>query len=331
MSHSALSDAQKGALPGSASAPPPLARWVSEAARRTFETEVQGRGEAFASIAEARLAYDFDNRRRLEVMRGIFPVQTRALEIAGVPVELVVPAGRDPVLRPAEPVLICLHGGAFAWGGGAGALLEAVPIAAVSGLPVLAVDYRMAPEHRHPAATEDVAALYEALLIDRASSAIGLFGCSAGGALVAQSVARFQSVGLPRPGAIAMLHAAGLELGGDLLALAPFLNADDPAAGVFSLAALPYFEGSDPGDPLVFPGDHPEVVSAFPPSLLITATRDFAASSVSVMHRRLLAQGVEAEFILFDGLWHAFHMSGELPESRELYDRVSNFFLRRLG
>lgn len=320
----------KGAVVPPPVAAPPLARWVSDAARATFAAEVCGRAEGFSSLLDARAKYDIENRRHLATMRSLFAVETRAMRIAGVSVDLVVPAGVSTAALPGGPILISLHGGGFAWGAGAGALLEAVPIAAVSGLPVLAIDYRMAPEHRHPAAVEDIVAVYQSLLADRPPGQIGLYGCSAGGALVAQTVARLAALGRPAPGAVAMLHAAGLELGGDLLALAPMLTADDPAAGVGSLAALPYLEDADAADPLVFPGEHPQVMAAFPPSLLITATRDFAASSVSVMHRRLLAQGVEAEFILFDGLWHAFHMSGDLPESRELYDRLSEFFLRRL-
>lgn len=309
---------------------PELATWVSEAARAVYARDVRGRAETFPSIAQARETYDLENRQRLEVMRGLFAVETRPLDIGGVRAELVVRGGESTTPFPECPILICLHGGAFAWGAGAGALLEAVPVAAVSGLPVVAVDYRMAPEYRHPAALEDIVTVYRALLKDRSADQVGLYGCSAGGVLVAQTVARLSALGLPRPGAIAMLHATGLELGGDLLALSPLLTGDRQEAGVSRLAALPYFEGADPTDPQVFPGEHPEVLAAFPPSMLITATRDFAASSVSVMHRRLMAQGVEAEFILFDGLWHAFHMSGELPESREVYDRLADFFLRRL-
>ncbi|MGQ2929890.1 MAG: alpha/beta hydrolase [Sphingopyxis sp.] len=76
---------------------------------------------------------------------------------------------------------------------------------------------------------------------------------------------------------------------------------------------------------------HPELLAHFPPSLLISATRDFAASAVSVMHRRLLAAGVEASFVLFDGLWHAHHMDVDLPESVETYKIVAGFFRKYLG
>lgn len=318
-------------VPNEAPEPPPFARWVSDEARQVFESHVKSAAQPFESILAARAFYDPQNQERLDVMRPLFPTEAATTTIGAVPVDIVTPVGREPSVQPGEPVLICLHGGGFGWGAGAGALLEAVPIAAVSGVTVVAVDYRMAPEHHHPTAVDDIVAVYLALLADRPATKIGLYGCSAGGVLVAQTVARLQTLGQPRPGATAMMHGTGLEFGGDLLSLAAMMTGDEPTAGHTSLAQIPYFDGVDASDSLVIPGEHPEVLAQFPPTLLITATRDFAGSSVAVMHRRLLAAGVEADFILFDGLWHAFHMSGELPESRELYDRVSEFFRRRLS
>lgn len=311
--------------------PPAFARWVSDSARRTFETEVRSQGRAFATLLEARAVFDAQNSARLEIMRPLFPTRTRRTEIGGVPVDIVAPEGREPILEKGEAVLVCLHGGAFAWGAGDGALLEAVPIASVSGLPVVAVDYRMAPEHHHPAAAEDAVAVFEALAADRPAARIGVFGCSAGAILTSQVVARLQAKGGDRPGAVALMHAGGLELDGDLLALAPLMTADTPSAGLARFLDMAYLAGTDAGDPLVFPAEHPELLAEFPPTLLVTGTRDFSASSMSVMHRRLLAAGVEAQFILFDGLWHAFHMTGDLPESRELYERVSDFLASRVS
>lgn len=312
-------------------APPPFARWVSTEAREVFEADVNGAAQPFESLLHARGFYDPQNSERLVTMRRLFPAEVATGELGGVKVDIVTPAGRAPELRPGEPVLICLHGGGFAWGAGDGTLLEAIPISAVSGLTVVAVDYRMAPEHAWPAATEDVVAIYRALLEERSAAGIGLFGCSAGGILVAQATAALQGVDLPRPGAIAMMHATGMELDGDSARLAPLLTGDPPSATLSGLHAMPYFHTADAADPEVLPGDHPAVLAQFPPSLLITSTRDFAASSMSVMHRRLLGVGVEAQFVLFDGLWHAFHMAAQLPESQELYGLVSRFFQQRLG
>lgn len=312
-------------------APPPFARWVSDEAKAVYEAFVKGAAQPFESLLHARGFYDPQNSERLVTMRQLYKTEVAPGTLGGVKVDIVTPAGRTPEILPDEPVLICLHGGGFAWGAGDGALLEAVPIAAVSGLTVVAVDYRMAPEHAWPAATEDVVAVYKALLKGRPGARIGLFGCSAGGILVAQATARLQALGEARPGALAMMHATGMDLDGDSARLAAMLTGDPPSATINGLHAMPYFHTADAADPEVLPGDHPAVLADFPPSLLITSTRDFAASSMSVMHRRLLAAGAEADFVMFDGLWHAFHMSAELPESQELYGLVSRFFQQRLA
>ena len=114
-----------------------------------------------------------------------------------------------------KPTLVCLHGGAFMWGRGAGALLEAVPVAATLGLRVIAAEYALAPEHTYPAAAEDVLAVHATLCRDMPASRIGIYGCSAGGVLTAQVVARLLHAKLPLPGAIAMLCGTGLEMAGD--------------------------------------------------------------------------------------------------------------------
>lgn len=62
----------------------------------------------------------------------------------------------------------------------------------------------------------------------------------------------------------------------------------------------------------------------------MTGTRDFAASSIATMHRRLLAAGAEAQLLHFDGMWHAFHMATALPEARETFAAMHRFFARHL-
>ena len=81
----------------------------------------------------------------------------------------------------------------------------------------------------------------------------------------------------------------------------------------------------------MFPGKHPAVLAQFPPSLLVSGTRDFAASSVATMHRRLLAAGADSSLILFDGMWHAHHMATTLPESRETFAAIAQHFGKYLA
>ncbi|NIJ39710.1 acetyl esterase/lipase [Sphingopyxis panaciterrae] len=300
--------------------------WVSDEAKARF-TAYLAESAAPADLAAARRFFAAYNQRLLDKAEARYAVDIAEREIAGVKVYDVAPAGG----AGPSPVLLCLHGGGFMWGEGPGALLEAVPVAAVSGLRVIAVDYRLAPEHVYPAAVDDIVAVYRALLAEADPGQIGIYGCSAGAVLTTQAVVRILHDGLPGPAAIGIFHGAPLDFAGDA-ALAQRLF--DPRAGAAAtprIAGLPYFAGADLDDPLVLSAGHPEWLAKFPPSLLISATRDFAASAVSVMHRRLLAGGVDARFVLFDGLWHAHHMDVGLPESVETYAIIAAFFREHLG
>jgi epsilon-lactone hydrolase len=217
------------------------------------------------------------------------------------------------------------------WGRGAGALLEAVPVAATLGVRVIAVEYALAPERTFPAAVDDTLAVFRTLRQDIAADRIGIYGCSAGGVLTAQTVARLVAECEPIPGAIAMLCGTGLDMQGDSVATAGPLTGQSGASDAPDLASLPYFATADTASAACFPGNHLDTLAQFPPSLLVTGTRDFAASSVATMHRRLRASGADAELLCFDGMWHAFHMATTLPEARETFTAMRAFFAARLA
>lgn len=262
--------------------------------------------------------------------RARYPVTIQPETIAGVATEIITPAeGVSATNR--QRVLINLHGGGFIAGGRWGGQAESIPIAAVGKFKVVAVDYRMAPEHRFPAASEDAAAVYRELLKTYEAKNIGLYGCSAGGVLTAQTVAWLQREGLPPPGAVGMFCGAGSYWGeGDSGHFTAALSG-------ISLSMVtvpqenPYFKDVDSNDPLAFPMRSPQITAKFPPSLLIASTRDVALSSVAQMHSRLVAQGVEADLHVWEGLDHAFFFDPDLPESREVYDVTAKFFDRHLG
>ncbi len=299
-----------------------FAPWVSAQAVNLFRAMGEAPLAPAGDIAALRRHYDAFNQGHLDTALENYAVDIVQEDIAGVRVHIVTPPGSAPDGR----TLLCLHGGAFMWGRGAGALLEAVPVAATAGMRVIAVEYALAPEQVFPAAVNDVLAVYGALCQQLAARNIGIYGCSAGGILTAQAVSRMIADGIPVPGAIAMLCGTGLEMAGDSAASASAFSGTSEGAEPPSLSALPYFSTADPADPLVFPGAHYEFLAQFPPSLLVTGTRDFAASSVTVMHRRLLAAGVEASLIQFDGMWHAHHMATTLPEARETFEALARFF-----
>ena len=258
-------------------------------------------------------------------IRARYAVDIERGTLGGVPVEIITPAqGISSTNR--KRVLINLHSGGFIGGGRWSGQVESIPIAALGKFKVVAVDYRLAPEYKFPAASEDVAAVYTALLKEYRPASIGIYGCSAGGVLTAQAVAWFHKERLPTPGAVAMLcGAAFAEAGGDAARLADARSG--PAAGPDRIR---YFSATDLQNPLASPGLSREVLAQFPDSLLVSATRDGALSTVLVTHARLVAAGVRADLRVWEGLDHAFHLDPDLPEAREVSDIVVRFFGERL-
>lgn len=282
-------------------------------------------------IEEARRFYDKINSDRAERMKKLYPVKLSTETIAGVGADIVEPAdGVAPTNR--HRVLINLHGGAFLWGAHSGALVEAIPVAALGKIKVIGVDYRQGPEHVFPAATDDVVAVYKELLKTYRPANIGIYGCSAGAVLTGEVVARLIKDGIPVPGAIGTFCGSIAAFGGDSSYIAPALSGDPVGSGPIPITQrLPYFKGASETDPLVLPANSPDMLKRFPPTLLITGTRDHAMSSTLQSQRLLTKAGVEADLHVWDGMWHSFFSDPELPESKEAYAVMAKFFDKHLG
>ncbi len=261
----------------------------------------------------------------------LFAVEKRDLQIAGVHVLEYTP--KDGISsRNEHRVLVNLHGGGFSgcWPGCAE--LESIPIAALMHIKVITVDYREGPDNKFPAASEDVASVYSDLLKRYKARSIGIYGCSAGGMLTAMSMAWFQTHGLPAPGAIGIYCASAGGFGGDAAFTAfPLGEARVPAANPPSTSALGYFSTAKMHDPLVSPLDSPAVLAKFPPTLLITGTRDFAYSGAIYTHEQLVKLGVDAELHVWEGLFHGFFYNADVPESRDAFNVMIKFFDRHLA
>jgi epsilon-lactone hydrolase len=283
-----------------------------------------------APIEQNRAFYDRMNSDRAARMEKLYPVKIHREAIAGVGTDVVLPAqGVAPENR--DRVLVNLHGGAFLWGAHSGGLVEAVPIASIGRIKVITVDYRQGPEHTFPAASDDVEAVYRSLLKQYKATNIGIYGCSAGGILTGEAVARFIHDKLPVPGAIGMFCGALTDVAGDSAYVAPLLNGQGVPKHPLGLAELPYFHGADPSDPLVQPGLSPAMLAQFPPTLLITGTRDMTMSSVVHSQQLLDQAGAQTELHVWEGMWHSFFSDPDLPESKDAYRVIVQFFQRRLG
>jgi acetyl esterase/lipase len=310
----------------------PFSSTASPQARAFFPKMLAAGAKAppITDIVGSRAFYDRMNSDRARRMMALYPVKTHRETIAGVGTDIVEPA-QGISAQNRDRVLINLHGGAFLWGAHSGALVEAIPIASLGRIKVISVDYRQGPEHVFPAASEDVEAVYRELLKHYKPTSIGIYGCSAGGVLTGEAVARLIERKLPVPGAIGTFCGSVAEMSGDSVYVAPLLNGTSIPEHPLRLGDLPYFKGASANDPLVFPGQSPEILAHFPPTLLITGTRDMAMSSVVRSQTLLDRAGAATELHVWEGMWHSFFSDPELPESREAYGAIVRFFDRQLG
>lgn len=314
----------------------PLSPLMSDEARAYMRHIVLDKpfGTPVSDIGEERKRQDAIMLRFLEPMRQRYAVETSEEKIGGVLVDVITPeAGIAP--ENAHRVLVNVHGGGFVTGARTAALVESVPLAALMKIKVVSIDYRMGPEHQFPAASEDVAKVYRELLKTYDPQHIGLYGCSAGGLLAAQSVAWFGAHDLPKPAAVGVFCASlGGYFGGDATALAGPLNGmlppretRRPVASVNSGTTVrAYLDTAQRDDPLAYPVASAEVMSAFPPTLFISGTRSFEFSVALDSHNKLARAGVPSHLHGWDGMNHAFFYNSELPESREAYAIMVDFF-----
>ncbi len=115
-------------------------------------------------------------------LHATYPVEITETTLAGVACKVVIPKPAAP--QKQDRVLICLHGGGFT--SDSGSVLESTTIAALTGIRVIAVEYRLAPQYPFPAAVDDTVAVYKHALKQYAPKKIGVYGTSAGAVLSAQ-------------------------------------------------------------------------------------------------------------------------------------------------
>ncbi|HYP63632.1 MAG TPA: alpha/beta hydrolase fold domain-containing protein [Acidocella sp.] len=275
-----------------------------------------GLNEGFLKPMLARMAVDF-------------PVQMQGDVLGGVNVEEFTPlSGVDE-----SCVLINLHGGAFLSGAVLGGRVESIPLAHLGKFRIISVDYRQGYEHRYPAASEDVEAVYRALLQRYPASRIGIYGGSAGGALTAQATAWILDKGLPPPGAIGIFGAGSGGAGDSAYFSAIGTGRQPPMDLMAELRTMKYsyLDGTSPDDILIRPHlAPPEFRAKFPPTLLITGTRAFDMSPAIATHRALCQAGVEAKLHVFDGHGHCFYYDAWLPESADANATITRFFRKHL-
>lgn len=246
---------------------------------------------------------------------GELPVHDEIRSIAGVPVAIVtIPDVTD------DRIVLDFHGGALIYMGGAACTAMARMAAAQRQMITWGPDYRMAPDHPHPAPLDDCLAVYRALLDERPAERIVVAGASAGGNLAAALCVRAREEGLPQPAAL-VLQTPEVDLTESGDTFRTNLGVDSVLTPLMPVNVL-HAAGHDLAHPHLSPlfAD----LEGFPPTILTTGTRDLFLSNTVRMHRALRRANVEAELHVLEAGPHTGFM-GLAPEDAEIVAEVRRF------
>lgn len=246
--------------------------------------------------------------------------EVRRADAGGVPGELIA----TPASRPDRHVLF-LHGGGYVTGSPALYRHFTWRIATAARARVLALDYRLAPEHPFPAALDDALAAYRWLVAGMADPRrTAVMGDSAGGGLALALLLRLRDDGHELPAAaIALSPWTDLALTGASLSLNaksdPMLNPADAR-----LFAHSYLAGADPCNPYASPlyGN----LARLPPALIHVGSDEILRDDAVRMAEALRAAGCRVEIEVWPRMPHVWHLFAPvLPEARQAIANIGTF------
>jgi monoterpene epsilon-lactone hydrolase len=244
-----------------------------------------------------------------------------SVDAGGVPAELVT-AG-----APADDgrTLVYLHGGGYVLGSLRTARGFAAELSRASGVRVLSVDYRLAPEHRYPAALEDAVAAYRHLLdLGVAPEDIALCGDSAGAGLAVATMVALRDLGLGLPAACVCFSPwTDLTMGGRSYAT----NAGrDPQVDREMLAEMAAAYAVD--ESLAAPGISPvhADLRGLPPVLVQVGSAEALLDDALAFAERAAASGVDITLRVWADMIHVWQVyAPKLPEARDAVEEVADW------
>ena len=220
-------------------------------------------------------------------------------------------------------ILLHCHGGGYSTGSRIYARTLTSKLAESTSMDVLCFDYRLAPEHPYPAATEDAMKVWNYLmLLGYGARDIILTGDSAGGNLALSLTLKLKQEGrlLPR-GLVLMSPWTDLTSSGrsfeSKAELDPVLN-----KAYIDRMVEAYAGGQDLKNPLVSPlfGDF----EGFPPTYIQVGENEILLSDSERLHQAFVDANVSVRMDMYPGMWHVFQMS-PVKAARIAMDKNAEF------
>lgn len=220
-------------------------------------------------------------------------------------------------------VILHCHGGGYSTGSSLYARTLTSKLAESTSMDVLCFDYRLAPEHPYPAATEDAMKVWDYLmLLGYGARDIILTGDSAGGNLALSLVLKLKEQGrlLPR-GIVLMSPWTDLTSSGKSFEakaeVDPVLDRD-----YIDRMVAAYAPDMDLKQPLISPlfGDF----EGFPPVYIQVGENEILLSDSLRLHQALVDANVSVKMDTYKGMWHVFQMS-PVKAAREAMDKNAEF------
>jgi len=250
------------------------------------------------------------------------------VDAGGVPAEWNAAAGART-----GHVVVYFHGGGYCMGSLDTHRGLAARISRLANLRVLSVDYRLAPEHPHPAAVEDAVAAYRFVLDSGIEPGnIALAGDSAGGGLTLAALLALRDRGLPLPAC-----GVGISAWTDMTASGDSIKTkadEDPMIGdtsVLEMMIESYVGGdADRKAPLASPlfAD----LSGLPPLLLQVGSAEVLLDDSTRLAERARAAGVDVTLKVWQDMFHVWHAFAEmLPEGMEATQELADFVNAKLA
>lgn len=230
-------------------------------------------------------------------------------ELGGVPTEVLAPSGPFGPHR-----VLYLHGGGYLVGSAASHRPLLAGLAHATGSPVLAPEYRLAPEHPFPAALDDALAAWHALrAAGFPAGRIAVAGDSAGGGLAMSLLLRLRAEGADLPGALGLI-SPWLDLTCTADALSRNAASDAMLDPSWLAHAVADYAPGHAGTPELCPLDAD--LSGLPPLHVIAGADEVLVDDADALVERARAAGTPVSYERTARMWHAYPtLAGLLAEA----------------